>query len=86
MDNTTAIKHDRTKAIARMNKQFVEMGGEEGRTDLIGGAFYFFGSELATLRIFRKFNLKGHAKNVRQGESANMSSFYIAVETDMEFA
>lgn len=86
MNTTTEITHDADAATARMNKQFEEMGGEQGRTELIGGCFYFFGSELATLRIFKKFNLKGHAKNVRQGQSASLETFYVAVETDLIFA
>jgi hypothetical protein len=40
----------------------------------IGGALYVFGSELGTLRIFRK------CPHFRQNYSTSMSSFYVIIK------
>jgi len=77
MEITTAqIK--RTEA---MMKEFAK--GEAVTVDFsCPGILYVFGSELATLRIFAKYNSNGAHFNskVRTGYSVNLKSFYISLD------
>lgn len=60
--------------IARTQAEYSSIAGEPVTIEQIGGAIYAFGSELATLRLFRKM------PNMRQGYSENMGTFYFSVE------
>lgn len=62
--------------IARVQKDWSEYANEPVRVEEIGGTFYGFGSELATLRIYRKY---GGPDNVTQGFSKNLGSFYFSL-------
>lgn len=59
-----------------------KVAGEALSGRQIGTAFYFFGSELACLRIFAKYNANGHALNdkVCTGWSENMQTHFTCVE------
>lgn len=62
---------------ARLNRaksEYSAIAGEPVRVEAIGGTLYAYGSEIATLRLFRKM------PNMRQGYSANLETFYFSVE------
>ena len=50
------------------------MVGEQVIVEEIGGAMYVFGSELATLRLFRKM------PHILQGYSENRKTFYVRID------
>ena len=60
--------------IARTARDYSSIAGETVTVEQISGAIYAFGSELATLRLFRTMPTK------RQGYSANLKKFYFCVE------
>jgi hypothetical protein len=60
--------------IARTQAEYSRIAGEPVTVEQIGGTIYAFGSELATLRLFRKM------PNMRQGYSENMKTFYFSVD------
>ena len=60
--------------IARTQRDYSAIAGEPVTVEQIGSAIYAFGSELGTLRLFRKM------PNMRQGFSENMKTFYFCVE------
>lgn len=60
--------------IKRTQAEYSRIAGENVSLEVIGGAIYAFGSELATLRLFRKM------PKMRQGYSENMKTFFFCVE------
>lgn len=61
--------------IERVERQYSRLaGGEPVTANLIGGAWYIFGSELAVLRIFHK------QPQGRAGYSENRETWYYAFE------
>lgn len=60
--------------LARTARDWSNIAGEPVTVEQISGALYAFGSEVATLRLFRKM------PNKRQGYSENMKTFYFCVE------
>ena len=60
--------------IARTARDYSEIAGEIVTVEQISGAIYVFGSELATLRLFRTMPTK------RQGYSVNLKKFYFSIE------
>jgi len=71
---------EQEKRIARMMKEYA--GGEDVKIEHITSCIYAFGSELACLRIFAKYNANGavHNKNARVGYSENQTSWYFVLE------
>lgn len=65
---------DHTALIKRTQADYSQIAGEPVTVEIIGSALYAFGSELATLRLFRKM------PNKRQGYSTNMETFYFSVD------
>ena len=61
----------------RLQKQMEGYAGEPVTVRVITGSYYVFGSELATLRIYRKFE---KCDNVSQGYSENLETFYFVIE------
>lgn len=61
--------------ISRLVKDYSKIAGEPVTIEQIKSGLYVFGSELATLRIFRKQPL-----NTRQGYSENLNTFYFSTE------
>lgn len=62
--------------IARVQHDWTAYANESVRVEAIGGTLYGFGSELATLRIYRKY---GAMDNTTQGFSSNLGSFYFSL-------
>ena len=60
--------------IARTARDYSKIAGEIVTVEQISGAIYAFGSELATLRLFRVMPTK------RQGYSVNLKKFYFSIE------
>jgi hypothetical protein len=60
--------------LKRTVRDWSEIAGELVEVRELGGAIYAYGSELATLRLFRKMPSK------RQGYSENLKTFYFCVE------
>jgi hypothetical protein len=60
--------------LARTEADYSRIAGEPVALQQIAGAIYAFGSEIATLRLFRKM------PNCRQGYSENRKQFYFCVE------
>ncbi len=62
---------------------FKQMAGEPVEAENVKGTIYVFGSELATLRIFAKYQANGsvHNPKARVGHSANLGKFYFALDT-----
>ena len=63
-----------TQQIARTQVEYSRIAGEQVQVEEISGTIYAYGSELATLRLFRKM------PNQRQGFSVNLQRFYFSVE------
>lgn len=63
-----------TTQLARTQSEYSKIAGEAVRLEAIGGTLYAFGSEIATLRLFRKM------PNMRQGYSENLKTFYFSIE------
>ena len=61
---------------------FNNMAREPVELENVSGTLYVFGSELATLRIFAKYNANGAHPNskARVGHSVNLGKFYFALE------
>ena len=60
--------------LIRIEKEYSAIAGEKVTVEQIGSTMYAFGSELATLRLFRKM------PNMRQGFSENMNTFFFSIE------
>lgn len=60
--------------LERVQRTYSKIAGENVTVEQISGAIYVYGSELATLRLFRKM------PNMRQGYSTNLQKFYFSVE------
>lgn len=68
--------------LARTERDLTAIAKEAVKVEQIGAAIYALGSELATLRIFAKYNSNGaiHNSKVRYGYSENRKSFYFVIE------
>jgi hypothetical protein len=67
---------------ARILATMKEFAGEDMTIELITSCLYAFGSELACLRIFAKYNANGATfnQNVRVGYSKNLETWYFALD------
>lgn len=63
--------------IHRAAREWSEIAGEPVSVEEIKGTLYAYGSELACLRLYRKWT---GAKNVTSGYSTNMKTWYFRVE------
>ena len=61
---------------------FNQFAGEAVEIEDVGGTIYVFGSELATLRIFAKYQANGsvHNPKARVGFSRNLDRFYFSLD------
>lgn len=68
--------------LARAQRDMSAIAKEQVTVEQIGGSLYAFGSEIATLRIFAKYNANGAHPNAkaRVGYSENMKSFYFNLD------
>ena len=62
--------------ISRLSCDWAAIAGEAITLEQIGSGVYAFGSELATLRLFRKFN----SSKATQDFSKNMNTFFFRLE------
>lgn len=65
------------KQIKVLTKQMENIAGERVKIEDIKGTVYIFGTELATLRILKKFR---DSTNVRHGYSKNLETYYVSIE------
>jgi len=71
------LKEATDAQLKRAEKDFQKYAGDEKITiEEINDTIYVYGSELATLRIFKKYH-KGNS--VVQGYSKNLKTFYFAL-------
>ena len=63
--------------IARLKRDLSVYAKEEVEVELIGDQHVAWGSEVATLRLYRKY--QGSSK-VNQGFSSNMNSWYFQIQ------
>lgn len=64
-----------TKAqLDRLQRDYHKIAGESIQIEQIRDTIYCYGSELATLRLFRKM------PNKRQGYSENLKTFYFSLD------
>lgn len=62
--------------LSRAAAEFTKHAKENVTVEFVKGTFFVWGSELATLRLF-----KAYSKNGRQNYSVNMGQFYFSLET-----
>ena len=69
--------------VGRVEREWENISKEGIEVEEIKGAFYGFGSELATLRLLQKYTANGQTANkkVRAGFSKNKNKFYFVLET-----
>ena len=63
--------------IMRLTKDLSAIAKEPITVEHSKGAYYAFGSELAVLRLFHKYN----SPKCRAGYSENMKTWYFSIET-----
>ena len=65
----------------RLKRTFERMAGEKITLDQTPSSIYAYGSELACLRIFAKYQANGasHNPNVRVGKSVNLNAWYCSI-------
>ena len=74
MENYERIK-------AAFIKTFTKIAGETIDFDIIDGIYYAFGSELATLRIYKHYNdCYYNDCKCDQGYSTNLGKFYCSID------
>lgn len=67
----------------RLVDQWKKIAGEQVKIEMIGGAFYGFGSELATLRLYMKYSNKGKnnpGDKFDVGFSKNLKKHYFRMD------
>lgn len=71
-----------TAQALRTQKMMTEYAGEPVSLAQVASALYVFGSELACLRIFAKYQTNGayHNPNARVGFSKNRNTWYFSLE------
>lgn len=69
--------------IQRLERDLTLIAKEPVIVEECNGMYYAFGSEIATLRMFAKYNTNGavHNKRVRVGFSGNRGRFFFSIET-----
>ena len=68
--------------IMRLTKDLSAIAGEQVSVSDIKGTYYAFGSELACLRLFHKYNIAAHCPNTRAGYSDNLKTWYFSIERE----
>jgi hypothetical protein len=76
MPNTepTAAQIKKTAAV------FSEIAGETVKVELVAGAYYALGSELATLRLWRGYNRVQFNSKTQQGYSENLKTWFFRLD------
>jgi hypothetical protein len=70
--------------LAQFAKEYSGYAKEPVTLEYIKGTLYVFGSELAVLRLFHKFNSAAHVKDSRAGFSVNLQKWYFSLEVRYE--
>lgn len=67
----------------KVKSEWEKISKEKIEVEKIKGAFYGYGSELATLRLLQKYTANGQVANkkTKAGFSKNKNSFYFVLET-----
>lgn len=65
--------------IEAFTREIASYAGETVMSEVIGDTIYIFGSELATLRLFKKYNNVKRNEKTDCGYSENMGSFYFSL-------
>lgn len=70
--------------IARLSRDWTQYAGEPVKVEKIRGTYYGFGSELACLRIFKKYATGGSSAvakgDARCNYSSNMKQWYFSLD------
>ena len=66
--------------IIRTERELSAIAKETMKVEQVGDSLYSYGSELACLRVFHKYNLNSHNSKVRIGYSANLSTHYFVID------
>lgn len=74
--------------LKRVAKDWSNIAKEPIEVEEIKGMVFGFGSELATLRIWRKYTLgiqdgRGDYSSLDQGYSKNLKAWYFSIETNL---
>lgn len=64
--------------LLKVKSVFENIAKETLEVEYIGGTYYAFGSELATLRLFKGYKF---SKGIDAGYSTNLGKFYFRLET-----
>jgi hypothetical protein len=65
--------------IERIHKMFKEISACNGVTEFFDGTYFFFTSEIGTLRLFKKFAKCGD--KAHSGFSKNLNKWFFRLET-----
>jgi hypothetical protein len=76
-----ALTDDTNAKVAKAKAEFEKHAKEELNVEDIGGTLYAFGSELATLRLFKAY--AGSGERAKQGYSKNVNSFFFRLEPNV---
>lgn len=64
----------------RQKREWSLVAGEKIELEYINETLYAFGSELATLRLFKAYQFGIANGTIRQGFSANMNTYYFCLD------
>lgn len=69
--------------LQRLAGDWSDWSKESVEVEYVKGTVYGFGSELAVLRLFAKYNSNGsvHVDNVRVGYSDNLNTWFFSLDT-----
>ena len=66
--------------IQRLKNDWIDIANESLEIECIGNTFYAHGSELATLRLFKSYNLMNKNDKARQSFSKNLNTYVFALD------
>lgn len=78
--NMVVPDYGSTGSLKKFRDTVEEYSQENMTVEYIKGAYYAYGSELACLRLFHRYNLSSHNPKVRAGFSVNLKTWYFALE------
>lgn len=71
-----------TEKLTRIKKDWERIAGEKVEVELTNEYIYGFGSELATLRIFKKYR---YCENFSQDYNKNINKFFVSLDISKYF-
>lgn len=66
--------------IKRVKNDWEKIAKETIEIEYCNGTFYGYGSELATLRIYKEYTLITKSEKVRQEYSKNLKTYFFALD------